>query len=153
MSEVFDLIVEHPFFRGMNEDQVRVVAEAGMLVSYDEGDYVFTEGSRADACFLILDGGVALALERPGHRPRAILTLHAGDLLGWSWLYPPYRWSYNAHVHVDTKAIRFDGPRLKEAADTDPVLGYELMKRFTDMLVKRMQSIRIQLLDVYSTPR
>ncbi|MEA3502206.1 MAG: cyclic nucleotide-binding domain-containing protein [Actinomycetota bacterium] len=153
MSEVFDLLVEHPFFRGMTEDQIRVVAETGSLVSYDDAEFIFTEGGKADACFLILDGNVALGLETPGGGRRAILTLHAGDLLGWSWLYPPHRWSYDAHVHSATKVIRFDGLRLKEAADSDPVLGYELMKRFTDMLVKRMQSIRIQLLDVYSTPR
>ncbi len=153
MSEAFDLLMDQPFFKGMTEDQIRVVAETATPISYREGEFIFFEGGKADSCFLILDGGVALGLEKPGYGPTAILTLHAGDLLGWSWLYPPYRWSYNAHVHVDTKAIRFDGPRLKEAADTDPVLGYELMKRFTDMLVKRMQSIRIQLLDVYSTPR
>ncbi len=153
MSEVFDLLVDHPFFKEMTDDQIRVVAETGTLVSYDEGEFIFSEGGKADSCFLILDGGVALGLQKPGYGRTAILTLHAGDLLGWSWLYPPYRWSYDAHVHSDTKAIRFDGARLKEAADADPVLGYELMKRFTDMLVKRMQSIRIQLLDVYSTSR
>ncbi len=153
MSEVFDLLVDHPFFREMTDDQIRVVAEMGTLISYDEGDFIFTEGGRADACFLILDGSVALGLQKPGHGPMAILTLHAGDLLGWSWLYPPNRWSYDAHVHTAAKVVRFDGPRLTAAADADPALGYELMKRFTDMLVKRMQSIRIQLLDVYSTPR
>lgn len=153
MSEVFDLLVDLPFFKGMTEDQIRVVAETGVLVSYDDEEFVFTEGGSADSCYLILEGDVALGLQTPGRGRRSILTLHAGDLLGWSWLYPPHRWSYDAHVHSATKAVRFDGPRLKEAADDDPVLGYELMKRFTDMLVKRMQSIRIQLLDVYSTPR
>ncbi len=153
MSEVFDLLVDHPFFKGMTDDQVRVVAETGTLVRYSEGEYIFTDGGKADACYLILDGNVALGLQTPGGGPRAILTLHAGDLLGWSWLYPPYRWSYDAHVHSATEVVRFDGPLLKEAAESDPALGYELMKRFTAMLVKRMQSIRIQLLDVYSTPR
>ena len=98
-------------------------------------------------------GDVALEMQTPGHGPQVILTLHSGDFLGWSWLYPPYRWTYDAHVHSDSEAIRFDGPTLKEASEVDPVLGYELMKRFTEMLVNRMQSIRIQLLDVYSTPR
>jgi len=153
MSEVLDLIVDHPFFAGMTRDQIQVLAEMGELVSYDDAEFIFTEGGRADACFLILDGEVALGLGTAGGARRSILTLHAGELLGWSWLYPPHRWSYDAHVHSAAKVVRFNGPRLKEAADSDPVLGYELMKRFTDMLVKRMQSMRIQLLDVYSTPR
>ena len=153
MSEVFDLIVDHPFFRGMTQDQTRVVAETGMLVSYPEGHTIFTEGTDATGPLLILDGDVALELQTPGQGPQVILTLHSGDFLGWSWLYPPYRWTYDASVLSNTEAIRFDGPRLKKASEDDPALGYELMKRFTEMLVNRMQSIRIQLLDVYSTPR
>jgi CRP/FNR family cyclic AMP-dependent transcriptional regulator len=153
MSEVLDLIVDHPFFAGMTRDQIQVVAETGELVSYHEGQTIFSEGTSAVGPLLILNGDVALELETPGHGPQVILTLHAGDLLGWSWLYPPYRWTYDAHVHSDSEAVRFDGPRLKDASEADPALGYELMKRFTELLVNRMQSIRIQLLDVYSTSR
>jgi len=153
MSEVFDLLSDHPFFRGMTVDQIKVVADTGIPVSYREGETVFTEGGHADFCLLILDGDVALELQTPGHGPQVMQTLHAGELLGWAWMFPPFRWHFDAHVHSDTKAIRFDGPQLQAAAEADPVLGYELMKRFTRILVDRMQSIRIQLLDVYSTPR
>lgn len=153
MSEVFDLLADHPFFAGMTDEQIRIVAETGTFVSFKGGETIFSEGGPANACLLILDGDVALELDTPGHGEQVMQTLHAGDLLGWSWLYPPHRWSYDAHVHSDTEAIRFDGPALKQVAEADPVLGYELMKRFTEMLVNRMQSIRIQLLDVYSTPR
>lgn len=153
MSEVLDLIVDDPFFAGMTHDQIRVVAETGTFVSYHEGQTIFTEGSEALGPYLILDGDVALEMQTPGHGPQVILTLHSGDFLGWSWLYPPYRWTYDAHVHSNAKAIRFNGPELKKASEDDPALGYELMRRFTKMLVNRMQSIRIQLLDVYSTPR
>ncbi|MEA2024422.1 MAG: cyclic nucleotide-binding domain-containing protein [Actinomycetota bacterium] len=153
MSEVFEMLIEHPFLAGMTDDQIRVVAETGTPVSYHEGQTIFSEGGSADSCYLILSGGVALELQTPGHGPQVILTLHDGDLLGWSWLHPPYRWSYDAHVHSDTEAVRFDGPRLAAAAEADPLLGYELMKRFNRTLVNRLQSIRIQVLDVYSTPR
>jgi CRP/FNR family cyclic AMP-dependent transcriptional regulator len=153
MSELFDLIVDHPFFAGMTHDQIQVVAETGTVVSYHEGQTIFTEGTSATGPLLILDGEVALELQAPGRGPQVIMTLHSGDFLGWSWLYPPYRWTYDAHVRSNLEAIRFDGPRLKEASEADPILGYELMKRFTEMLVNRMQSIRIQLLDVYSSTR
>jgi len=153
MSEVFDLLIEHPFFEGMTGEQIRVVAETGRPVAFVEGETVFYEGGYADFCLLLLSGDVALELQTPGHGPQVMQTLHEGELLGWSWMFPPYRWHFDAHVHSDTTAIRFDGPRLREAAESDPVLGYELMKRFTRILVDRMQTIRIQLLDVYSTPR
>lgn len=153
MSEMYELLCKQPFLEGMSDDQIRAVAATATLVSYREGETLFAEGGAAEACLLILDGDVALELQTPGHGPQVILTLHAGDLLGWSWLYPPYRWTYDAHVHSAATGIRFDGPQLKKIAEADPVLGYELMKRFTEVIVNRLQSIRIQLLDVYSTPR
>jgi CRP-like cAMP-binding protein len=137
----------------MTDEQVRVVAETGTPVAFPEGTTIFREGGHADSCYLILDGDVALEMDTPGHGAQVMMTLHRGDLLGWSWLYPPFRWSYDAHVHSDTKAVRFDALKLKSVSEADPVLGYALMKRFTQTLVNRMQAIRIQLLDVYSTPR
>ncbi|MEN8234432.1 MAG: cyclic nucleotide-binding domain-containing protein [Actinomycetota bacterium] len=153
MSEVFDVLIGRPFFEGMTDEQIRTVAAAGSKVTYHEGQTIFREGGSADSCYLILGGDVALEMQTPGHGPQVMMTLHAGDLLGWSWLYPPFRWTYDAHIHSDTEAIRFDAVMLKDASEADPTLGYELMKRFTETLVNRMQSIRIQLLDVYSTPR
>lgn len=153
MSDLFEVLVGQPFFKGMTEEQIRTVSETGRLISFDEGSVVFVEGGPARMSYLILEGDVALTLRTQEHSSKIIQTLHRGDFLGWSWMYPPYRWNFDASCQSDVKAIQFDGPALKKIALADPQLGYELMRRFTEIIVTRMQALRIQLLDVYSTNR
>ncbi len=153
MSEEFDVLIDQPFFAGMTEEQVRTVATSTRLVSFDEGSVIFVEGGPARYSYLILDGDVALTLRTQEHGSKIIQTLHRGDFVGWSWMYPPYRWNFDANVQSDVKAVQFDGPMLKKIALADPELGYAMMRGFTEVIVNRMQALRIQLLDVYSTFR
>ena len=153
MSEVFDVLIDQPFFEGMTEEQVQAVAETARLVTFEEGAVMFVEGGPARRTYLILDGDVALSLRTQEHGAKTIQTLHSGDFVGWSWMYPPYRWSFDANVRSEVTALQFDGPLLKKASLADPELGYELLRRFTEVIVTRMQALRIQLLDVYSTYR
>jgi CRP-like cAMP-binding protein len=153
MSEVFDTLIDQPFFKGMTEEQIRAVAETAKVVTFDEGSVMFVEGGPARMSYLILDGDVALSLRTQEHGPRTIQTLHGGDFVGWSWMYPPYRWSFDANARSEVTAVQFDGPLLKKLSVADPELGYDLLRRFTEVIVNRMQALRIQLLDVYSTFR
>ena len=80
-----------------------------------------------------------------------IQTLTAGHVLGWSWLFPPYYWHFDARALEPTRAIFFYGTRLREECEQDPDLGYALMKRVTQVLINRLQATRRQILDSYST--
>lgn len=153
MSEVLDVLVDQPFFAGLSEEQIRVVAETAKIVSFDEGERMFAEGGEAGMSYLILEGDIALSIRTQAHGPKVVQTLHRGEFVGWSWMYPPYRWSFDANVLADVKAVQFDGPQLKKISVADPALGYALMTRFTEIIINRMQALRIQLLDVYSTDR
>ena len=150
MSEMLDLVKNQPFFAGMTDEQIEAVAETARLVSFDEGGVIFVEGGPARRAYLILEGDVALSLRTQEHGAKTIQTLHRGDFVGWSWMYPPYRWSFDANVQSEVTAIQFDGPQLKKISKADPELGYALLRRFTEVIVTRMQALRIQLLDVYS---
>jgi len=153
MSEVFDILIDQPFFKGMTEQQLRAVAETARLVTFEEGSVMFVEGGPARNSYLILEGDVALSLRTQERGAKTIQTLHSGDFVGWSWMYPPYRWSFDANVRSEVTAIQFDGPQLKKLSVADPELGYDLLRRFTEVIVTRMQALRIQLLDVYSAFR
>ncbi len=83
------------------------------------------------------------------HRPIVIETIEAGEVLGWSWLFPPYRWHFNARALEPIRAIMLDGVCLREKGEIDHDLGYELVKRMAHILIERLQSTRLQLLDVY----
>jgi CRP-like cAMP-binding protein len=137
------------FFAGLSDAHLAMLASVATPVSVATGRKVFHEGDVADACYLILEGDIALEMDVPGRGPHVLQTLHAGDMLGWSWLVSPFRYAYDAQALTDVKAIRFDAVALRAKKDADTEFGLELMKRFAEVLVRRMQAARLQLLDVY----
>jgi CRP-like cAMP-binding protein len=144
-------LAEHPFFQGMDEGLLQVLAGCACNVRFEGGDIVFREGEEADKCYLIRSGKVALQLFADRHGPLTILTLDEGDILGWSWLSSPYRWKFTARALEVTRAFYLDGRCLREKSERDNHLGYELLKRFVHVIEDRLQATRVQLLDVYAT--
>jgi CRP/FNR family transcriptional regulator, cyclic AMP receptor protein len=116
------------------------------------GAHLFREGAPAERCFLLRDGAVALEVATPGRGAVVIETLHAGEVVGWSWLFPPHRWQFDGRAVEPTRAIALDGACLRAKCDADHELGYELMRRFAAVAVERLQATRLQLLDVYANP-
>src|SRR5262245_3835216 len=107
------------------------------------------EGEPAGDFYVIRSGDVALETFVPQRGALTIETLHDGDLVGWSWLVPPYRTTFDARALDQTRTVSFDGACLRGKCEEDHELGYELMKRFTNVIVGRLQSTRLRLLDVY----
>jgi CRP-like cAMP-binding protein len=143
----------HPFFYGMGAEQLATLASVASPARFGVGKQIIRQGEIADACYLLLEGDAALEIVIPGKGRQVIQTLHAGDILGWSWLFSPYEWSFDAQALTQLRAIRFDAPALREAKAADPVLNAELMERFAEVLVTRLQAARLQLMDLYGNPR
>ncbi len=150
MKTIADLLAEVPIFVGLSEEHRELIGGCGRNVVFDQGGYIFREGDPANTFYAIRSGGVALELATPG--TLVIETLHPGDVLGWSWLFPPYRTRYDARAMEDVHAIAFDGACLRGKCDSDHDLGYELMKRFAQIITTRLQATRLQLLDLYGSP-
>ncbi len=151
MKTVADLLAEIPIFVGLSDQHREVVGGCGRNVVINRGDYIFREGDPANAFYAIRSGSVALELATPG--TLVIETLHVGDVIGWSWLFPPYRVRYDARAMEDVHSIAFDGACLRGKCDADHDLGYELMRRFAEIVTTRLQATRLRLLDVYGAPR
>ena len=150
MKTLAELLAEIPTFVGLSEQHRELIGGCGRNVVFRRGDYIFREGDPANAFYAIRSGDVALELGAP--RVTVIETLHAGDVLGWSWLFPPYRIRYDARATDEVHAISFDGACLREKCEADHDLGYELMKRFAQIITARLQATRLRLLDVYGAP-
>lgn len=119
-----------------------------MQTSFEAGSLIFHEGDPANRFYLIQEGKVALeTMAREGERA-LIQTIGAGDVLGWSWLFSPYYWQFDARVVEPVKAIFFYATPLREECEADHDLGYELMKRMAGVMLKRLQAARRQLLKV-----
>ncbi|TKA09455.1 Crp/Fnr family transcriptional regulator [Actinacidiphila oryziradicis] len=118
-------------------------------VSFPAGTRVFEEGSRADRFWIIQSGSVTLDLHVPGRRAAAVGTLGPGDLLGWSWLFPPYSWHLGAEAHVQVRAMEFDATLVRALCEADPVLGRAMFRSVGEIVASRLQSARTRLLDLY----
>ena len=149
MERLKQMIVDHPFFEGLEDDLLEIIASCADDVHYEEGQIIYREGERADQTHLLRYGKVAIEIFAPQQGSLIIQTLGPGDVLGWSWLFPPFRRRFDARAIAPTKAIALDGKFLRERAEEDPRLGYALLKRFSRVVLERMQATRLQLLDVY----
>ncbi len=150
MKSIPELLNEIPAFVGLSEGQRELIGGCGRNVVFERGAYIFREGDPANAFYALRGGDVALELGAPA--TLVIETLHPGDVLGWSWLFPPYRVRYDARAMEDVHAIAFDGACLRGKCDSDHDLGYELMRRFAQIIINRLQATRLRLLDVYGSP-
>ena len=142
-------LAKHPLFRDLKPDYVKLLSECAANVRFDSGERIFRYGESADRFYLIREGRVALEISSPSNSALTIQTLENGELLGSSWLFPPYTWYFDARAITVTRAIALDARCLRAKCDEDPALGYELMKRFSSILHARLQSARLQLMDVY----
>jgi len=142
----------HPFFAGLDEASCNFVCGCAKNVVFQGGDYMFHEGEAADQFYLLRHGRVALEVKAPGRGAVTFETLAAGEIVGVSWLFPPYRWTYDAKAMELTRAIAMDAACLRRKCEEDHDLGYEMMKRFVPIVVERLHATRMQILDVYGTP-
>ena len=153
MQTLEELIAAAPLFAGLRADHLALIAGCGANDRFDAGAELFHEGGQADRFFLIRAGSVALELEAPGRGTLVIETLQAGEVVGWSWLFEPYRWQFDARATLPTRVVAFDGVCLRGKCDADHELGYQLMRRFAVSITERLQATRLQLLDVYGHAR
>jgi CRP-like cAMP-binding protein len=144
-----ELLVEAPLFADLAPQHLETIAGCASIAHFEEGQLIFREGGEANTFYVIRGGSVAVETHVPGRGSAALMTIHADDVLGWSWLFPPYRWHFDARALGHVRTLAFDGECLRGKSVADHELGYELMRRFAELMVSRLQATRMQLLDVY----
>ncbi len=142
------VLARQPFFSGLDPRYLQLAVGCAANVRFNEGDLIFQEGEEADSFYLIRQGQVALELFVPGRGSLTIQTVGEGDVLGWSWLIPPYHWRFDARAMRPTLAIVLDGKCLRAKCEEDHELGYQLGKRIASSLGQRLDATRLQLLDL-----
>jgi CRP/FNR family transcriptional regulator, cyclic AMP receptor protein len=138
-----------PLLGGLEEDELALLAGCARNVRFTAGTYLFRDGDPAETFFVVRHGSVALEAFVPTRGPVVIETIEAGEVLGWSWLFHPYRWHFDARALTTVRATSFDGTCLREKCETNTAFGYRLMGRFAQVVIERLQWTRIRLLDLY----
>ena len=142
-------LTTHPFVRGMTEAHIARLGEVTRYMTLPARRRLFEEGGTADRFWLIEAGQIALDLHVPGHGPVIIETLGRGDVIGWSWLFPPYEWLLGGITMQPTQMFELNAKAVRGMCESDPELGLELTTRFITVVVHRLQATRLRLLDVY----
>ena len=142
-----------PFFDGLDSGRLALLTGCAGNVHFAAGENIFREGEPADTFYLVRHGTVALETFVPPLGGVTIQTVEAGEVVGWSWLFEPYRWHLDARALTTVRATGFDASCLRQKCDDDPALGYDLMKRFASVIIERLQWTRLRLLDVYGQHR
>lgn len=134
---------------GLSPAARELLAAHATSVRFARGEHLLTRGAPADVFYVIVTGTVALETYVPGRGPVTIETLEAGEVLGWSWLWPPHRWYLDARALTPVAATAFDAAALRARWEEDPAQGYEIIFHFARLVTERLQWTRLRALDVY----
>lgn len=153
METIDEVLHEVPLFHDLRRSELELLAGCAQNVRFHEGEMLFREGTPAERFYVIRHGKVGLETYVPARGQVTIETLEEGEVVGWSWLFPPYRWHFDARALSLVRATAFDGECLRLKCAADAVLGYDLMSRFAQVLIQRLQWTRYRLLDLYGNDR
>jgi CRP/FNR family transcriptional regulator, cyclic AMP receptor protein len=137
---IADALGAHPFFVGLSERHREALTACATHVKLDAGDFLFRAGDPADKCYAVFGGRAVVELDT-GARSRVVETIATGDIVGWSWLFPPYRAHFDVRVLASVRAVMLDGITLRSKCDEDPTLGYELTRRVAVLLAHRLEAL------------
>lgn len=122
-------------------------------VQFREDARIFDAGGTADRFWVIRSGAVSLVQEVTSRQRVTVASLGAGDMLGWSWLFPPYQWDFSAEAFSPVRAYEFEAQPVLKLCEEEPALGLSLVRIVAEILAHRLEMTRGKLLEVYSTPR
>ncbi len=142
---ILDVLAEHPFLSGLKPAYLAALEDNSLRMTFQPGEVIFREGDPANRFYLIETGKVSLESNPRNSPPMSIQVIGPGDVLGWSWLFPPYYWHFDACAIEPTTVIFFYGTRLRQQCEDNHDLGYELMKRMAAIAIGRLQATRKQL--------
>jgi CRP/FNR family transcriptional regulator, cyclic AMP receptor protein len=143
------IVQQIELFRDLDPQHIRALAGCGRNVHYDAGTFAGRAGDKADHFWVIRQGRMALELMVPGRGSITVATMSDGDVVGFSWLLPPYQLRFDVFALTSTRALLFDGRCLRGKCASDRALGHELLKRFSGVLAARIDAMSLQLLDIY----
>ena len=152
MNSLADYLSGHPLFSKLPPEYLQSLEGCAQRQRYAAGDVILKTHTNADAFFVITEGLVSLQVHPASGEPVLIQSLREGDVLGWSWMLPPYLWHFDAVARENTATYRLDASCVRGKCEVDPQFGYQLSQCFSRIMLERLMATRLQLLDVYAHP-
>ncbi|MGW1679698.1 Crp/Fnr family transcriptional regulator [Saccharopolyspora sp. NPDC002376] len=146
-------VVRHGFVGALPPEHRERLLELAHDASFPAATRIFDEDGRADRFWIIRSGLVALDIHIPGRGSIVVETIGDDELLGWSWMFEPYRWHLGARTLGPVQAYEFEAERVRAARDADPAFGLVLADRVAQVIARRLKAARLRLLDLYGVGR
>jgi len=150
-NQLLALVAQQPFFKGMDEHLIQLLADSILEMRFNPGAWLFRQGDPANRFYLIMEGKVVIESEVKELGMVPIRTLGPGDNLGWAWLFPPYQMHFSARTIEPVRTIFFYGTRLREKCESNHELGYQLMKRVAEVVVRNLNATQQRLMEFTHT--
>ena len=151
MKSIADEMKEYQFFKDFSTEDLSFISGCGKIVVFDANEKVAQEGDAADWFYLVRSGRLAIETAIPGKPQLLNQTLVEGEICGWSWLFEPYKWTFDVTATEQTRVIAFDGKCLSKKCQEDYRLGYFFMRKFAEIMTSRLAHTRMQLMDIYGS--
>lgn len=151
-SDIGDLLAEQDFFSGLDPESIAFLASCASRTRVERGDTLFRHGEDARRFFLLCSGRVSVEVPAIEGPRLEVQSLGPGQVAGWSWLIPPYKWSFQARALEEAEVIEFDGERVRARCEQDPAFGYAMMKRFSALMSERLEAARVRMMEEWNPP-
>jgi len=146
---VTELLAQHPIFKTLDADTIEAIADHSSEIHVKRGVLIFRQQSEANQFYLVKSGEVSVEIPAIYGAPICMQTLGEAEVLGWSWLFPPYTWHFDARATEDSVLIEFNGAALRERCEQEPKIGYELVKHFAALMMDRLNASRRKVMETY----
>ena len=151
-NEIENYLRSHTIFSNLNPAHIEILVQHAQERSFVVGDMLFRQMDMAEHFYILMDGSIKVQVPAIMGPALVVQTLGASDILGWSWLIPPYKWTFEAKAELDSRVLVFDGKALLQHCETDNKFGYTLMKMFAGLMSERLNAARIKMMDSWSPP-
>jgi CRP-like cAMP-binding protein len=152
MQSIEEYLSAHAFFSGLDDSFMKLLTSSVKEAQIKEGHVLFQQGKPANKFYLVRSGKISVQVPALMGPALELQTLGEDQILGWSWLIPPYRWNFHARALEDSDVLEFDGSAILARCEEDPKFGYELFKRFASLMSERLDAARQKMMDQWDPP-
>jgi CRP-like cAMP-binding protein len=149
IKDLSGIVKKRPFFSDFSQEQINLLTGCTKNERFAENTFLARAGTPSNTFYAIRSGRIAVEIAVPGHDKLVIQTLGENDVFGWSWIFPPYRWVFDGRSQTPVHVLAFDGTCLRNKCDANTDLGYCFMKKFAELMTRRLEATRLQLMDIY----
>jgi CRP-like cAMP-binding protein len=140
----------HPFLAGLKRRQLALLTDCAISTTFRRGQLILRANQASNGFYLIETGKVTIFASLENGGQAVVEDLGPGELLGWSWMFPPYIWHFTAQAVTRASAIFFCGSLVREYCKRDPLLGFELLQRMNGVMTRRLQAAEKKMISLQS---